>query len=94
MPCTNKECCMYGKPRPSTCDCSIAPTDQAEFVKQKYGAVVATIRETDDDALEVQDIGDGTYTLTVFDYSNGRHNDMSIRLERKHFAMLGSIAAR
>jgi hypothetical protein len=94
--CTQPQCCCHGQQAPDTCDCSRVPTDRAEFKKQNFGATVATIRETDDGLLEVQDMGDGTYSLTVHSRigETDRFDDMSIRLDRKHFAMLGSIAAR
>ena len=70
---------------------SAAP--KAEFVKQRYGAIVATIRETDGGLLEVQQVNDGTFILTVHSRvgESDRFEDLSIKLERKHFAMLGSI---
>lgn len=66
----------------------------ATFVKQTFGAVVATIRETDDALLEVQKMPDGTFSLTVHNRvgCTDRFEDLSIKLEAKHFAMLGSIA--
>lgn len=66
----------------------------ATFVKQTFGAVVATIRETDDALLEIQKLPDGTFSLTVHNRvgETDRFEDMSIKLDRKHFAMLGSIA--
>jgi hypothetical protein len=62
---------------------------KAEFVDQ-----VALIRQTDDGLLEVQDMGDGTFNLIVHSRhgETDRFDDLSIRLEPKHFAMLGSIA--
>lgn len=68
-------------------------TPRAEFVKQQHGAVVATIREHVDGLLEVQDMGDGTFNLTVHSRhgETDRFDDLSIRLEPKHFAVLGSI---
>lgn len=94
--CTEPQCCCHGKATPDICACSLVPTDCAEFVKQQFGATIATIRETDDGLLEVQDMGDGTYALIVHSRvgETDRFDDLTIRLERKHFAMLGSIAAR
>jgi len=96
MPCTNKECIEYGKERARSCSCSDVPVAYAEFKKQNFGAVVATIRETDDGLLEIQDMGDDTYSLIVHSRvgETDRFEDLSIRLERKHFAALGTIAAR
>jgi hypothetical protein len=69
---------------------------KAEFVKQQFGAVVATIRESPDGLLEVQDLGNGTFNLTVHSRrgETDQFDDLSIRLEHKHFQMLGSIADR
>jgi hypothetical protein len=68
---------------------------RANFVKQHYGATVATIRETPDECLEVQALSGGTFSLTVYSRQgeSDRWDDLSIELERKHFGMLGSIAA-
>jgi hypothetical protein len=67
---------------------------RAVFQKQHYGAVVATIHETPDGLLEVQKEANGTYILTVHSRvgDKDRFDDVSIKLEPKHFAMLGSIA--
>jgi hypothetical protein len=66
---------------------------RAQFEKQAGGATVATIRETDDGLLEVQDMGDGTFNLIVHSRrgETDRFDDLSIRLEPKHFTMLGTI---
>lgn len=96
MPCTDKECTYFGQARASSCKCYKVTAPPAEFKKQNFGATVATIREYEDGALEVQDMGDGTYSLTVHSRigETDRFDDMSIKLERKHFAALGSIADR
>lgn len=93
MICYEPECCEFKKPASSSCRCAIVPDRRAEFVEQKYGARVATICETDDGLLEIQDMRDGTYTLTVHSRvgETDRFEDMSIRLKPEHFAMLGSV---
>ena len=79
------------------CPKSPLPTEappKAEFVKQQYGAVVATIHETPDGCLEVQQDNEGKFVLTIHSRvgETDRFEDLSIRLEHKHFALLGSIA--
>lgn len=68
---------------------------KAQFEKQSTGALVAMICQTTDGLLEVQDMGDGTFNLTVHSRrgETDRFDDLSIRLRYKHFALLGSIAA-
>lgn len=66
----------------------------AKFEKQRFGATVAQIHETDYAALEVQARNDGKFVLTVHNRTGepDRWEDFSITLEPKHFEMLGSIA--
>ena len=69
-------------------------TETAKFEKQRFGATVAQIHETDYAAVEVQARNDGKFVLTVHNRRGDTHlwDDMSITLEPKHFEMLGSIA--
>ena len=69
-------------------------TETAKFERQRFGAMVATIKETADGALEVLARNDGRFVLTVHNRTGetDRWEDMSITLEPKHFEMLGSIA--
>ena len=69
-------------------------TETAKFEKQRFGATVAQIHETDYAAIEVQARNDGKFVLTVHNRRGDTNlwDDMSITLEPKHFEMLGSIA--
>lgn len=69
-----------------------APT--AKFETQRYGAVVATIQESENGAVEVQARNDGKFILTVHSRvgETDRFEDLSATLDPKHFDMLGSIA--
>lgn len=66
----------------------------AKFETQRFGAVVATILESDYGAVEVQARNDGKFVLTVHSQvgETDRWQDLSATLEPKHFEMLGSIA--
>lgn len=65
----------------------------AEFVKQKYGADVATILEDTQTVVEVMKRANGTHTLTICSRreEGDRWDDLSADLETEHFEMLGSI---
>lgn len=68
----------------------------AVFVKHQYGAVVATILETDDSIVEVQERNDGVYGLIVHHrrcYSD-TWDDLTAYLKPEHFDLLGSVAER
>lgn len=69
-------------------------TETARFEKQRFGATVAQIHETDYAAVEVQARNDGKFVLTVHNRRGNTNlwDDMSVTLEPKHFEMLGSIA--
>lgn len=69
---------------------------QAKFEKQTYGAVVATILETDNSIVEVQERNDGCYGLIVHHRREDRDNwdDLTAYLKPEHFDMLGSVARR
>lgn len=68
----------------------------AKFEKQHYGAVVATILESDDSIVEVQERNDGVYGLIVHSRREDRDNwdDLTAYLKPEHFDALGSIARR
>ena len=67
-----------------------------KFEKQTYGAVVATILETDDSIVEVQERNDGTYGLIIHTRRNDsdRWDDLTAYLKPEHFDALGSVANR
>lgn len=69
---------------------------EAKFVKEKYGATVATILETDDSIVEVQERNDGVYGLIVHHrrLDSDRWDDLTAYLKPEHFELLGSIARR
>lgn len=66
------------------------------FKKEQYGATVATILETEDSIVEVQERNDGQYGLIVHSRrcDNDRWDDISAYLKPEHFDMLGAIARR
>lgn len=68
-------------------------TETAKFERQRFGAMVATIRETEHVALEILARNDGRFVLTVHNRTGepDRWEDLSITLEPKHFEMLGSV---
>jgi len=68
-------------------------TSAAKFERQRFGALVATIVETDHVALEVLVRNDGKFVLTVHNRTGepDRWEDLSVTLEPKHFEMLGSV---
>lgn len=68
-------------------------TETAKFERQRYGAMVATIKETEHVALEVLARNDGRFVLTVHNRTGepDRWEDLSVTLEPKHFEMLGSV---
>lgn len=68
----------------------------AKFVKEKYGATVATILETDDSIVEVQERNDGVYGLIIHHRRSDRDtwDDMTAYLKPEHFDLLGSVAKR
>lgn len=68
----------------------------AKFEKQTYGAVVATILETDDSIVEVQERNDGVYGLIVHHRPEDRDqwDDLTAYLKPEHFDALGSVARR
>lgn len=68
-------------------------TETAKFERQRFGAMVATIRETEHVALEILARNDGRFVLTVHNRAGepDRWEDLSITLEPKHFEMLGSV---
>ena len=69
-------------------------TEAAKFERHRFGAMVATIAETEHVALEVLARNDGKFVLTVHNRTGepDRWEDLSVTLEQKHFEMLGSIA--
>lgn len=71
-------------------------TEAAKFEKQRFGATVAQIHETDYEAVEVQARNDGKFVLTVHNRRGDTDlwDDLSVTLEPKHFEMLGSIASQ
>lgn len=68
-------------------------TETAKFERQRYGAMVATIKETEHVVLEVLARNDGRFVLTVHNRTGepDRWEDLSVTLEPKHFEMLGSV---
>lgn len=68
----------------------------AKFEKQRYGAIVATILETDVSIVEVQERNDGYYGLIVHHRrpDNGEWVDLTAHLNPEHFDALGSVARR
>jgi hypothetical protein len=68
----------------------------AKFEKQTYGAVVATILETDNSIVEVQERNDGFYGLIVHRRREDRDqwDDLTAYLKPEHFDALGSVARR
>lgn len=68
-------------------------TEAAKFEKQRFGAMVAQIHETEFEAIEVQARNDGKFILTVHNRRGDTNlwDDMSVTLEPKHFEMLGSV---
>lgn len=68
----------------------------AKFEKQTYGAVVATILETESSIVEVQERNDGCYGLIVHHRREDRDNwdDLTAYLKPEHFDALGSVARR
>lgn len=69
---------------------------QPKFEKQHYGAVVATILETDDSIVEVQERNDGVYGLIIHNRRADRDiwDDVTAYLLPEHFDALGSVARR
>ena len=69
---------------------------KAKFEKQHYGAVVATILETDDSIVEVQERNDGVYGLIIHTrrHDSDRWDDLTAYLKPEHFEALGSVARR
>jgi hypothetical protein len=67
-----------------------------KFEKQTYGATVATILETDDSVVEVQERNDGCYGLIVHCRRPDRDewDDLTAYLKAEHFDALGLIARR
>lgn len=65
----------------------------AKFERQRFGAMVATILETEYGALEVVARNDGKFVLTIHNRTgeSDRWEDLSVTLEPKHFEMLGSV---
>jgi hypothetical protein len=68
----------------------------AQFIKQAHGAIVATILETDDSIVEVQERNDGVYGLIVHHRREDRDrwDDLTAYLKPEHFDLLGSVAER
>lgn len=68
----------------------------AKFVNEKYGAVVATILETEDSIVEVQARNDGVYGLIIHHrrHDSDQWDDLTAYLNPEHFDLLGSIATR
>lgn len=68
----------------------------AKFVKEVYGATVATILETNDSIVEVQERNDGLYGLIIHARRHDRDqwDDLTAYLKPEHFDLLGSIAQR
>lgn len=73
--------------------CAVLKTPPLQFEAQAYDAIVATIRQTDDALLEVVKGRDGTFNLVIHNRvgETDRFEDLSIRLEPKHFALLGQV---
>lgn len=69
---------------------------EAKFEKQHYGATVATILETDNSVVEVQERNDGEYGLIVHHRREDRDDwdDLTAYLKPEHFDALGSVARR
>lgn len=69
---------------------------RASFGKETYGAVVATILETDDSIVEVQEGNDGVYGLIVHTKRSDTEqwDDLTAYLRPEHFEALGSVARR
>ncbi len=69
---------------------------QVRFEKQHYGAVVATILETDNSIVEVQEHNDGVYGLIIHTrrYDRDHWDDLTAYLKPEHFDALGSVARR
>lgn len=68
---------------------------KARFEKQTYGATVATILETDDSIVEVQERNDGVYGLIIHARRNDDlWDDLTAYLKPEHFEALGSAARR
>jgi predicted NAD/FAD-dependent oxidoreductase len=71
-------------------------TEIASFKKQTYGAVVATILETDNSIVEVTERNDGVYGLTIHTRRNDsdRWDDLTAYLTPRQFELLGTVAKR
>lgn len=67
----------------------------SEFVKQEYGAIVATILETPDGLLEIQKLANGKFSVIVHSRygETDRFEDLSIEVEAKHLAAIGALAS-
>lgn len=67
---------------------------QAVFVKQHYGALVATIVETPDTVVEVCQRAGGSFDLIIHNRrgESDHWDDLSAALKPEHFEALGSIA--
>ena len=67
---------------------------EAVFIKQAYGAVVATILEADDAIVEVQQRNDGVYGLIIHRrrFDSDAWDDLTAYLKPEHFEALGSVA--
>lgn len=65
-----------------------------KFEKQHYGAVVATILQTDDSVVEVQERNDGCYGLIIHHRREDRDSwdDLTAYLKPEHFEALGLVA--
>jgi len=69
---------------------------EAKFEKQETGAVVATILETDDSIVEVQERHGSVYGLIVYTRrgDGDKWDDLTAYLRPEHFDALGSVARR
>jgi hypothetical protein len=65
-------------------------------VKEQWGAVVATIMETDDSMVDVQECNDGVYGLIISHRRSDSDtwDDLTAYLKPEHFDLLGSVAKR
>lgn len=69
--------------------------EEAKFVQQHYGAVVATIMETEDTLVEVCQRHGGDFDLTIHSRRGGesdRFDYLTASLKPEHFEALGSVA--
>ena len=85
--------CRTWRSKPCGEGCYWEPSAQVAFIKQTYGAIVATIHETDEQVCEVQWHNDGTFGLIVHrrHANSDQWDDLTVYLKPEHFTALGSV---